>query len=453
MPQRGQPSERLPVQPGTKKRKGQAPIKHPEGDAQAPQADGAHRRPEGPRLPPEAGLLARAAVVRGGAPPAAGEDPVRSACAKATSGAAGGSFGHAIGSQSGRIPLRIDEPQAASAGAGRCGRRSCSTRKRSRRARSARPEGLPPKAHLPSTKQREDGRRARHADPLRLAINCRSPRCAARQLAPRSGRSTGARSSTAARTSSAPSTTRWRTWSATSSPTRSRRTSGDRSPSTASGAGASSATTSSTRTPTTASARGTSSTSTRSSSPTASAPTRRTTGGAGSDHDPIMAIFVDESEVDSGGWGGYHFFTPTEGVLLAFARAPEHAVVHRARCPSLASIPHDRGSAGYQRRARHDDRARLARVRRGGDRPLPVHELGRPAEGADLGAGRDRRHLRGQRRCTSRRTRTNTRVIKNSTALSTFWSNADNACMPQSRPSLDARLAGRRQRRSPGAAR
>ena len=69
-----------------------------------------------------------------------------------------------------------------------------------------------------------------------------------------------------------------------------------------------------------------------------------------SDHDPIMAIFVDSSEVDSGGWGGYHFFTPTEGLLLA-AAAHVNMPWFIVKVPSLASIPLDREAPATRTRS------------------------------------------------------------------------------------------------------
>jgi Bacterial Ig domain len=65
-----------------------------------------------------------------------------------------------------------------------------------------------------------------------------------------------------------------------------------------------------------------------------------------SDNDPIYAIFVDESEVDTSGWAGYHAFAPTEGILFFF-------LVHPAlpffivKVPSLANLTHNHESSEY----------------------------------------------------------------------------------------------------------
>jgi hypothetical protein len=66
-----------------------------------------------------------------------------------------------------------------------------------------------------------------------------------------------------------------------------------------------------------------------------------------SGEDPIFAIFVDGSKVDSSGWQGYHFFAPTEGILFAF-------LVHPAmpwfivKTPALDSLPSDHESTAWQ---------------------------------------------------------------------------------------------------------
>ncbi len=153
-----------------------------------------------------------------------------------------------------------------------------------------------------------------------------------------------------------------------------------------------------------------------------------------SDHDPIMAIFVDSSEVDSGGWGGYHFFTPTEGLLLA-AAAHVNMPWFIVKVPSLASIPLDRGSPAYlsaldttTERASHEfvETATDPYPFTSWADPLkePIWEKGEIGDICEASVGSIAPYA------------TNTRVLKNSTAFSTFWSTADNACMPQSRPSL-----------------
>lgn len=153
-----------------------------------------------------------------------------------------------------------------------------------------------------------------------------------------------------------------------------------------------------------------------------------------SDHDPIMAIFVDSAQVDSGGWGGYHFFTPTEGLLLA-AAAHVNMPWFIVKVPSVASIPLDRGSAGYRNaldttteRASHEfvEAATDPYPFTSWADPLkePIWEKGEIGDICEASVGSVAPFA------------TNTRVLKNSTAFSTFWSNDDNACMPESRPAL-----------------
>jgi hypothetical protein len=153
------------------------------------------------------------------------------------------------------------------------------------------------------------------------------------------------------------------------------------------------------------------------------------------DHDPIFAIFVDQDQVDSSGWAGYHFFTPTEAVFLSFLMHP-NMPWFIVKVPSVASIPHDRGSAPYlnavdtaSKRASHEF------VEAATD-PYPFISWADPLkqpiwEQGEIGDICSQGNTNPWGKAA--------RVNKFGTAFSTYWSNDDQACVPDSRPS--ARLA------------
>ena len=149
-----------------------------------------------------------------------------------------------------------------------------------------------------------------------------------------------------------------------------------------------------------------------------------------SDEDPIFAVFVDESEIKTGAWGGYHFFTPSEGILFSF-------LVHPAipwfviKVPGMDSLTHDRTSSAYL--AALDtttERASHEFVEAATD-PYPFFSWADPdkepiwADG-ELGDICEEKSYPWAR---------STRVGKGQTAVDTYWSNADNACVPDARPS------------------
>ena len=149
-----------------------------------------------------------------------------------------------------------------------------------------------------------------------------------------------------------------------------------------------------------------------------------------SDEDPIFAVFVDESEINSGGWGGYHFFTPSEGILFSF-------LVHPAipwfivKVPGLDSLSHNRTSPAYQSALdTTTERASHEFVESATD-PYPFFSWADPdkepiwADG-ELGDICEELSYPWAR---------STRVGKGQTAVDTYWSNADNACVPDARPS------------------
>ena len=157
-----------------------------------------------------------------------------------------------------------------------------------------------------------------------------------------------------------------------------------------------------------------------------------------SDHDPILAIFVDQAEVDASGWGGYHAFTPTEGLLFAFLAHP-NMPWFIVKVPSVAALPPGRGSDDY--RAAVDqttERASHEFVEAATD-PYPFISWADPLkqpiwEEGEIG------DICAQG--TISPWVKNTRVLELGTAFSTYWSNDDNACMPASRPTVSLAYPG-----------
>ncbi len=154
-----------------------------------------------------------------------------------------------------------------------------------------------------------------------------------------------------------------------------------------------------------------------------------------SDEDPIFAIFVDESEVSSSGWAGYHFFTPTEGILFSF-------LVHPAmpwlivKVPGLDSLTHERDSPPYRQAVdKTTERASHEFVEAATD-PYPFLSWADPLKEPIWEEGEIGDIC--QQGNTSPFAK-DTRIIKFGTAVEPFWSNSDNACVPNAQPS--ARIA------------
>lgn len=151
-----------------------------------------------------------------------------------------------------------------------------------------------------------------------------------------------------------------------------------------------------------------------------------------SDQDPIFAIFVDQAEVDSSGWAGYHFFTPTEGLLFAFLAHP-NMPWFIVKVPSLASLPTDRGSDGYRSAVdTTTERASHELVEAATD-PYPFLSWADPlkqpiweqGELADICA-------QGNHAPWG----TATRVLERGTALAPYWDENAGACAPDARPTV-----------------
>lgn len=150
-----------------------------------------------------------------------------------------------------------------------------------------------------------------------------------------------------------------------------------------------------------------------------------------SGEDPIFAIFVDQSEVASSGWGGYHAFTPTEGILFSF-------LVHPAmpwlivKVPGLDSLTHERDSPAYREAVdTTSERASHEFVEAATD-PYPFLSWADPLkqpiwEEGELGdiCAQGSSYPWGK----------HTRIIDFGTAVEPYWSNAAEACVPDARPS------------------
>jgi hypothetical protein len=148
------------------------------------------------------------------------------------------------------------------------------------------------------------------------------------------------------------------------------------------------------------------------------------------DNDPIYAIFVDEKEVDSSGWAGYHAFAPTEGILFFF-------LVHPAlpffivKVPSIAGLSNDHEGQEYRKvidaaseRASHEfvEAATDPYPFLSWADPLkePIWENGEIADICQQGItypwGKE------------------TRVMAGGVAVQPYWSNEAHACVPEARP-------------------
>jgi hypothetical protein len=151
-----------------------------------------------------------------------------------------------------------------------------------------------------------------------------------------------------------------------------------------------------------------------------------------SDNDPIYAIFVDENEVDSSGWGGYHAFAPTEGILFFF-------LVHPAlpffivKVPGIAGLSNNHEGSAYRslidkasERASHEfaEAATDPYPFLSWADPLkePIWENGEIADICEQGItypwGKE------------------TRVVAGGVAVAPYWSNKAHACVPDARPQV-----------------
>jgi hypothetical protein len=149
-----------------------------------------------------------------------------------------------------------------------------------------------------------------------------------------------------------------------------------------------------------------------------------------SDQDPIFAIFVDESKVDSGGWYGYHFFAPTEGVFFSF-------LVHAAmpyfivKVPALDSISHARDTREWHEAVdTATERASHELVEAATD-PYPFTSWADPLkepiweQGEISDICQEGNHSPWAKAV---------RVVQYGTAFEPYWSNSAEACVPDAQP-------------------
>jgi hypothetical protein len=144
-------------------------------------------------------------------------------------------------------------------------------------------------------------------------------------------------------------------------------------------------------------------------------------------HDPIFAIFVSDDEV-SQSWGGYHFFTPTEATLFVLAAYP-------AMPWFVVRVPHLDPGDNYNSDAFQSASIRAAHelVEAETDPypftswadPLkqPIWEQGEIADICAMGDTSPWGEL--------------TRLWPGGAVFATYWSERDDACVPESRPSID----------------
>lgn len=150
------------------------------------------------------------------------------------------------------------------------------------------------------------------------------------------------------------------------------------------------------------------------------------------DNDPIYAIFVDESEVDSSGWAGYHAFAPTEGILFDFLVHPAlpYLIV---KVPDLAGLSNNHEGTAYRsvidtasERTSHEfaEAATDPYPFLSWADPLkePIWENGEIADICEQGItypwGKE------------------TRVAPGGVAVAPYWSNQAHACVPEARPQI-----------------
>jgi hypothetical protein len=148
------------------------------------------------------------------------------------------------------------------------------------------------------------------------------------------------------------------------------------------------------------------------------------------DSDPIFAIFVDESQVNESGWGGYHFFTPTEGVLFPILVHPNLPWLI-VKVPNLATLTHERSSPAYRRAVDEATEAASHEFVEAATDPYPflswadplkepIWERGELADICEEGNS----YPWGKA----------ARTAKEGTAYATYWSNGADACVPASQP-------------------
>ncbi len=151
-----------------------------------------------------------------------------------------------------------------------------------------------------------------------------------------------------------------------------------------------------------------------------------------SDQDPIIAIFVDEKEVDPSGWDGYHAFALTEGTLLPFLIHPG-LPFFIIKVPDLESISHDIESPAYLSAVdTASERASHEFVEAATD-PYPFVSWADPLKEPIWSQG-EIADICQQGNIAP--WGMNTRVVEHGTAVQPFWSNDANACVPDARPNV-----------------
>ena len=150
------------------------------------------------------------------------------------------------------------------------------------------------------------------------------------------------------------------------------------------------------------------------------------------DQDPMFAIFVDGSKVESGDWNGYHAFAPTEAVLLSFLMHPAMPFFI-IKTPPLDSLSNDHDSAAWHQAVDTATEYASHEFVETATDPYPFTSWADPlkepiwedGELADI--------------CQQGNTAPyamNVRVAPYGTAFEPYWSNDAGACVPDTQPDV-----------------
>lgn len=169
-------------------------------------------------------------------------------------------------------------------------------------------------------------------------------------------------------------------------------------------------------------------------------------------HDPLYVLLVDDSEVETGSWGGYHFVAPSlTYALLPFpanlfahdaipwsisrvahlaATLPVEAALFRAQCKGNGGVGAPANTCGPLAEIDESTTDIAHEVVEAASDPYvflgwsdPTHQpFYRESELSDI--------------CESKQAPWAETTVVGTSMVATYWSNADHACVPESRPSL-----------------
>jgi hypothetical protein len=168
-------------------------------------------------------------------------------------------------------------------------------------------------------------------------------------------------------------------------------------------------------------------------------------------HDPLYVLLVDDSEVDKSSWSGYHFVAGS--LTHAVLPFPVSLFAHDAIPWAIAKIPHASASLPIEAALwRSQCRTGMAGVPAGTCDPLAQidqgtsdasHEIVEAATDPYVFLGwSDPTHQPFWEEseigdiCHTNSAPWAKQTVVGLSGVSTYWSNADNACMPESRPAI-----------------